>query len=91
MQSFFDTTNRNDVEKRFQLLVYTAVCETLAQWMLLHTGRKNDVKIARKRLLLMKIQDGYPLQYVHLAAQYREATGSVTHHDTVGTDRDLQV
>jgi hypothetical protein len=78
-----------ELQSRFTRRLYTAICSTLAQWVLLHTGRKNDVKVAEKRLPLMKVEDGYTLQYCHLATENGESVSPVADQHTVGSQGDV--
>jgi hypothetical protein len=77
-----------DIECRYQQRLYTAVYTTLSHWVLLKNARKNEIKVIRKRLPLMQIEDGYPLQYCHLATEYCESPSTVTHHNAVGSKGD---
>lgn len=78
----------DDLEQRYTQRLYTAVYTTLTHWVLLRNGRKNEIKVTQKRLPLMKIEDGYPLQYCHLTTQYGEPSSSIAEHDTVGPHGD---
>jgi hypothetical protein len=81
---------QNDrLESRYEHRLHTVVCTILAQWTLLQHGRKNEIKIARKRLHILKIDDGYPLQYCHLAAQYSVPATAVTDQNAVGSKRNV--
>lgn len=76
--------DNRDIERRYTQRLCSAVYTTLTHWVLLKNGRKNEIKITQKRLPLMKIEDGYPLQYCHLATQYGESSTPIAHHDAVG-------
>ena len=77
------------IEKRFMKDVFTALCSTLSQWALLTRGRKGDVTVTMKRLHLLQIVDGYPLQLVHLVAENAEAPVTIIDKDAIATHRDL--
>lgn len=75
-----DVEVRDDLERRLRLAVKTTICH----WLMLKHARKNEKKIIQKRLPLLRLEDGYMMQHIHLCTQDTVSSDSSLHHDTIG-------